>query len=139
VERVIRFTKYEYAKKPAPVIDRVFPFTEVTAARRLMEFWRATNQQTQDTRPCHILFHKVYRPTAASQKLSCNPNWCQTSPAPTGHSHPIVNEPYLRLTINILITAQLGNTMKNTAVRIIAGSVDNWLFFRQAYPASNLA
>jgi hypothetical protein len=29
--------------------------------------------------------------------------------------------------------------MKNTAVRIIAGSVDNWLFFRQAYPASNLA
>jgi hypothetical protein len=42
---------------------------------------------------------------------------CQTLPVSADHSHSIVNEPFLSLTIQWLIFLQIGNTMKNTMLR----------------------
>ena len=42
---------------------------------------------------------------------------CQTLPASAGHSHSVVNEPFISIDFQWLIFLLIDNTMKNTMLR----------------------
>jgi hypothetical protein len=56
-------------------------------------------------------------PISASLYRDDNASQCQTLPANAGHSHSIINGPFLQFNINGLLVGAGSNTMKNTMLK----------------------